>query len=253
MKFAILSDIHSNVYALEAVIKDAKRRGCDTLVNLGDILYGPIQPRATYDLLLEHDFLTISGNQDRQIYESTASEIASNPTMQFIIDDLGNEPLNWMKSLPFDPQAAPDLYLCHGTPSSDLVYLLEDVSSGAAVLRSDDEILTLLGKQNSKLICCGHTHTPRLVKLSSGVSVLNPGSVGLQAYTDEEPFIHSMENYTDKASYAIAQVFDDEWIVQHLRVPYDVSAAVSECLSRGRNDWAHFLETGRKVKLQMTA
>jgi len=50
MKFAILSDIHSNVYALEAVINDAKRRGCDTLVNLGDILYGPIQPRATYDL-----------------------------------------------------------------------------------------------------------------------------------------------------------------------------------------------------------
>jgi len=68
MKFAILSDIHSNVYALEAVINDAKRRGCDTLVNLGDILYGPIQPRATYDLLLEHDFLTISGSSNLRVY-----------------------------------------------------------------------------------------------------------------------------------------------------------------------------------------
>ena len=247
MKIAVLSDIHSNVYALEAVIDDAKRRGCDTLVNLGDILYGPIQPRATYELLSEQAFLTISGNQDRQIYQSTVSEIASNPTMQFILDDLGKEPLEWMKSLPFDLQVTPDLYLCHGTPSSDLIYLLEDVSSGAAMLRSDDEIVALLGEQQSKLICCGHTHTPRLVTLSSGICVLNPGSVGLQAYTDEEPFVHSMENYNDKASYAIAQLLNDEWLIQHLRVPYDVSSAVKDCLTRGRNDWVHFLQTGRKI------
>ena len=246
MKFAILSDIHSNVYALEAVIDDAKCRGCDTFINLGDILYGPIQPRATYDLLSEHNFLTIRGNQDRQIYESTVSEISSNPTMQFILTDLGDGPLKWMKSLPFDLQVTPDLYLCHGTPKSDLIYLLEDISSGSAVLRTDSEILNLLGEQASKLICCGHTHTPRLVKTSSGVSVLNPGSVGLQAYTDEEPSIHSMENYTDKASYAIAEEHENEWVIEHLRIPYDVSTAVDDCLARGRNDWAHFLLTGRK-------
>jgi len=247
MKFAILSDIHSNVYALEAVLYDAKRKGCDTLINLGDILYGPIQPRATYELLSEHEFLTVCGNQDRQIFQATASEITSNPTMQFILDDLGNEPLEWMASLPFDLQVMPGLYLCHGTPSSDLIYLLEDVSSGAAILRSDQEIIRLLGGQQSKLICCGHTHTPRLVKLTSGVSILNPGSVGLQAYTDDQPFIHSMENYTDKASYAIAETFNDEWVIQHVRVPYDISSAIEDCLTRGRHDWAHFIQSGRKL------
>ncbi len=247
MKFAILSDIHSNVYALDAVINDAKRRGCDALVNLGDILYGPIRPRDTYDLLLQNDFLTISGNQDRQIYESTVSEIESNPTLQFILSDLGAEPLEWMRSLPFDLQVTSELYLCHGTPTSDLVYLLEDVSTGVALLRSDDEIAELLGGQSSKLICCGHTHKPRLVRLSSGVSILNPGSVGLQAYTDQEPVEHSMENYTDKASYAIAEIRDDEWYVEHLRIPYEVQAAVEDCLARGRRDWAHFLQTGRRV------
>lgn len=247
MKYAILSDIHSNVYALEAVLDDAKSQGCEKLINLGDILYGPIRPKATFDLLMQHDFLTISGNQDRQIYESNADEIESNSTMQFILDELGTEPLEWMKSLPFDFQVTPDLYLCHGTPSSDLIYLLEDVSAGHALLRSDQEIQSLLGEQRSKLVCCGHSHIPRFVTLSSGLSILNPGSVGLQAYTDEEPFLHSMENYNDRASYSIIEEDDGEWSVEHLRVSYDVASAVNDSLLRGQNDWAHFLQTGRKI------
>lgn len=247
MKIAILSDIHSNVYALEAVLHDAKQRACDKLANLGDILYGPISPRDTYNLLLENEFLTISGNQDRQIYEATQAEISSNPTMRFILDDLGSEPLEWMRSLPFDMQVNADLYFCHGTPTSDLIYLLEDVSSGTAQLRSDDEIRQLLSGQKTKLVCCGHTHIPRFVKLSSGTFVLNPGSVGLQAYTDEEPVFHSMENYSDRASYAIVELVGSEWVVEHVRVAYDVASAVEKCLSRGREDWAHFLETGRRT------
>jgi predicted phosphodiesterase len=247
MKIAILSDIHSNVYALEAVLQDAKLRECTALANLGDILYGPISPRDTYNLLRENEFLTISGNQDREIYQSTPAAISSNPTMQFILNDLGNEPLAWMRSLPFDMQVDNGLYFCHGTPTNDLIYLLEDVSSGSPQLRSDDEIQELLAGQKTKLICCGHTHIPRLVKLSSGALVLNPGSVGLQAYTDEEPVTHSMENYSDRASYAVAEILDGEWLIEHVRVAYDVRSAVEKCLFQGREDWAHFLETGRKV------
>ena len=247
MKYAILSDIHSNVYALEAVIDDAVQRGCNTLVNLGDILYGPIRPRATFDLLSEYDFVTISGNQDRQIYQADNAEIASNPTMQFILDDLGTEPLDWMKSLPFDLQLTPELYLCHGTPKSDLIYLLEDVSTGTAIVRKDNDIQALLGEQKSRLICCGHTHTPRLVKLASGSTILNPGSVGLQAYTDEEPVVHSMQNYTDKACYAIIEITQNDFIVEHRRVNYEVASAIKDCLARDRDDWAHFLQTGRKL------
>ena len=129
MKLAVLSDIHSNVFALESVIADAQTRSVSEIVNLGDILYGPIAPKATYEMLMKHDFITISGNQDRQIYESTTQEILSNPTLQFILDDLGSEPINWMKSLPFDHQLNDDIYLCHGTPESDLIYLLSQNGS----------------------------------------------------------------------------------------------------------------------------
>lgn len=247
MKFAVLSDIHSNVFALEAVIADAKKHNVDLLVNLGDILYGPIAPRATYDLLIQHDIVTICGNQDRQIFEATAEDIASNPTMKFIIDNLGQEPIEWMKLLPFDVQLNDDVYLCHGTPDDDLIYLLENVELGYARLRSDNEIVKLLNGQKSKLICCGHTHIPRTVSLTTGQVIVNPGSVGLQAYTDDEPLIHSMENFNPMASYAIVDKIASSWSIEHIKVPYNVKLAVTECEKRGRIDWIHFLTTGRKL------
>ncbi len=246
MRIAILSDIHSNVFALEAVLADIELQQVDQLVNLGDILYGPIAPKATYNLLQQHDFITICGNQDRQIFQATAQEIASSPTMEFIVKDLGQAPLAWMQSLPFDQQLNDEVYLCHGTPNNDLIYLLEDISSGAAILRDDAQIIELLGQQRSSLILCGRTHTPRAVKLSTNQLIVNPGSVGLQAYTDDEPVVHSMENYSPHANYAIVEQTNHGWIVEQRRVPYDVTAAVEACKLRDRHDWIHFLTTGRK-------
>jgi predicted phosphodiesterase len=247
-KYAVMSDIHSNIFALKAVVADAKAKGITKFVNLGDILYGPIAPKETFDYLIEQNFITISGNQDRQIYEATAEEITSNPTMEYILNDLGEAPLTWMKSLPFDLQINDDIYLCHGTPKDDLVYLLEDVSSGSAKVRKDQDILNLLAGQKSKIILCGHTHTPRCVQLSTGQMIINPGSVGLQAYSDDEPFKHSMENFSPKASYAILeQSKNTHWDVSFLKVGYDVNSAVNAAHKQNRDDWGHFLSTGRAV------
>jgi len=245
-KFAVLSDIHSNVFALKAVVDDAKSKGVTTFINLGDILYGPIAPRATYDYLASLNAITISGNQDRQIYEARKAEIDSNPTMQFILNDLGKSPLSWIKELPFDLQISSDIYACHGTPSDDLVYLLEDISSGRPVVRTDSEILKQLDGISSPIVVCGHTHTPRCVELSTGQIVINPGSVGLQAYTDDEPNVHSMQNYSSKASYVTLQKeTDGKWDIVFHKVTYDVQRAMSAAKMQGREDWVHFLSTGR--------
>jgi len=189
VRIATLSDIHSNVFALEAVIYDAKKRGVELMLNLGDILYGPIAPKATFDLLREHEFVTIRGNQDRQIYEATQEEIDSNPTMQVILDDLGQAPLDWMRSLPFDNRLSADIYICHGTPANDLTYLLEN--------------------------------------------------------TDDKPVSHSMENYCPHASYAIIEESKTGWKVQHIKVPYDFQQAAEEAKKQKREDWVHFLTTGK--------
>ncbi|WP_422137767.1 metallophosphoesterase family protein [Endozoicomonas sp. ALC020] len=244
-KFAVLSDIHSNVWALEAIFLDAKRKGVDGLINLGDILYGPLAPRETYDLLQTEEVITIRGNQDRQIYQATESEISSNPTMQFILSELGKEPLQWMRELPEAKSLDNDVFICHGTPDNDLVYMLEDVTQGYARVRSDTEILGLLTGVKESLILCGHTHIPRSVQLSNGQLVVNPGSVGLPAYFDDEPIPHKMENYSNLASYCIVESTSSGWQVEHMRIPYKYESAVQAAKQRNRLDWAIALETGR--------
>lgn len=245
MKIAALSDIHSNVFALEAVIFDALKRSVDVMLNLGDILYGPIAPRATYDLLREHDFVTICGNQDRQISEATPEETEANPTLQFILNDLGGESLDWLKSLPFDRQLADDIYLCHGTPTSDQIYLIEDVGTGSPRVRPDSEMTELLAGNATEVIICGHTHIPRCVALSNNQLIVNPGSVGLPAYTDDEPVLHSMENFSPHASYAMLERNEAGWTVQQIKVAYDHQRSAAKASKHQRHDWAHFLTTGK--------
>jgi putative phosphoesterase len=248
VRIAALSDIHSNVYALDAVIRDLKLRGVDLMLNLGDILYGPIAPRATFELLREHEFVTIRGNQDRQIYEATNEEIDSNPTMQFILADLGEAPISWMKDLPPEIQLDDDIYLCHGAPKGDTVYLLEDVSHGFPRLRAGYEIVELLGGQESNVIICGHTHIPRTVTIESGQLIVNPGSVGLPAYEDDQPVRHSMESFSPHASYSMIEKSGAGWTVQHVKVAYDFQNAAKEARGRRRDDWAYFLTTGRALE-----
>src|ERR1700730_3154758 len=146
VRIAIVSDIHANLWALEAVLSDAGTRGVEAILNLGDILYGPLRPRDTYDRLARAGVaVTIRGNQDRQIYDATTAECFANSTLQYAIDDLGAEPIEWMHRLPATAEFSSDIFLCHGTPTSDCVYLLEDVTTGSPRLRSDAEILRLLG------------------------------------------------------------------------------------------------------------
>ncbi len=245
MRIAILSDIHSNLFALEAVISDIKQRNADITVNLGDILYGPIAPRATYDLLQEYDFVTISGNQDRQIAEASQTEIEANPTLQFILEELGPEPLDWLRNLPGEKRLTDEIYLCHGSPNDDMTYLLESVESGLPGLRSDREILQLLNGHQEAVILCGHTHIARAVFTSTRQLIVNPGSVGLPAYTDDIPVRHSMQSFSPHTTYAMIENCGRGWSVQHIKVAYDYQKAVALAQQRNRADWAHFLATGR--------
>jgi predicted phosphodiesterase len=67
MKIAVIADIHGNAVALEAVLADIAVRGVDRVINLGDVVSGPLWPRETMDLLSGRDWLTIRGNHDRWV------------------------------------------------------------------------------------------------------------------------------------------------------------------------------------------
>ncbi len=75
--------------------------------------------------------------------------------------------------------------------------------------------------------------------------LLNPGSVGLQAYGDDHPVAHTVENGSPDARYAIAESTAQGWRVEHFTVPYDQESMAVLAGQRGRPEWAHALRTGR--------
>jgi predicted phosphodiesterase len=243
-RVALLADIHANVWALEAVLADVRKRGVDVLWNLGDILHGALRPRATYELLRSTDIaLTIRGNQDRELYEPHAD-----PKTEWMIRDLGTDAIEWLRDLPTTAVFEDEVLLCHGSPTDDLCYLLEDVTSGHPRVRDEEEIVRLLGGAAQPTIVCGHTHIPRLVRLANGQTIVNPGSVGLAAYSDDAPVPHAMENYSPDASYTILEKTPQGWDATFRNVPYDTREASRTAAELGRSDWAYQIATGRVAK-----
>jgi putative phosphoesterase len=242
MKIAILSDIHSNVYALKKVIKDAKKKGITNFINLGDTLYGPIQPNKTYKLLKKNNFIHICGNQDRQIFDASKKEIADNKTLQFIVKNLDKKALSWMKNF-HKTYTFEGILLCHGTPNDDLTYLLEKIKKGKLTLNDDKHIVRHLSNVQEKIVLCGHSHLPRIIETSKNQIVINPGSVGLQAYRDDLPK-HKVENFNSLASYAIIDKNDLDFKVELVQVSYNKEKAIECALKNNRKDWAYALEFG---------
>lgn len=245
-RYAFLSDIHSNLGALTAVLEDIDKRHVGTIINLGDILYGPLEPLATYELLRTRDIITIRGNQDRQIHEAEPSEVAQNPTLAFVLENLGDEPVEWLGSLPATTSVDGQIFACHGTPANDAAYLLEDVSSGTPILRDEESITRAIGEITEPIVACGHSHLAHVVHLSPERLVVNPGSVGLPAYQDDEPVPHKMQSYSPHASYAIIDFGDEHRVhVEIHRIAYDDQSASRLAASHGRADWSRALISGR--------
>ena len=92
---------------------------------------------------------------------------------------------------------------------------------------------------------CGHTHTPRVVRLSDGTMIVNPGSVGCPAYLDtrtEPHFIH--QTGAPDARYAIVEKRDGYWTADLIAVPYDPGPMVVLARAKGAESWARAISTG---------
>ena len=238
MRTAVLSDIHGNLPALEAVVADAVARGCSAFVNLGDILSGPLWPRETADYLMQHDWLTISGNHERQVLTHGPDRISKSD--RFTKASLNDRHLEWLESLAGTAALSNDVFLCHGAPTNDVEYFLETVEPAGLRPASIDEVRSRAAGRTEKLIICGHTHVPRVVTFA-GRSVANPGSVGLQAYDDDHPFFHKVENDSPAARYGVLEGLTFSFV----EVAYDYESAAARADRNGFPHWAIALRTGR--------
>ncbi len=241
MRIAIISDIHGNLPALEAVAKDILRHDVTTVFNLGDSLSGPLLPRETAQFLMTQNWIHLAGNHERQLL--TQNPLTWGESDAYTHAQLTQTEFEWISALKPSLEYNSEILLCHGTPTSDIEYLLETVTSTQRRLATQHEIELRLGTPTATLIACGHTHIPRSVQVGA-YQIINPGSVGLPAYSDHFPYPHVMETGSPDARYALIEKKADRWHCALVSVPYAYHLSVNLAKIRKRLDWAHALATG---------
>ncbi|CAM2185787.1 Calcineurin-like phosphoesterase domain-containing protein [Paraburkholderia sacchari] len=243
MKIAAISDIHGNLAALDAVLRHIRSQGADLIVNLGDIVSGSLLPAETAGRLMALDLPTIRGNHERQLLASDVEHMR--PSDRFARAALRADQFDWIARLPATLRLADDVLMVHATPENDLDYFLETVTEAGCRAATRQEVERRAGNGAERLILCGHTHMPRSMMLGDGRLVVNPGSVGLQAYDDDLPWPHRIETGSPHARYATVTRTKSGWEVEFHAVEYDWDAAADLARANGRPEWERALREGR--------
>jgi predicted phosphodiesterase len=260
MKLAVVSDIHGNLHALEAVLAEIDREGVDAIVNAGDTLSGPLLSVETAELLEARGVPMIAGNHERQVLEQPIERMGASDACTARL--IGARHREWLASAPKTRWVGDEIFVCHGTPDSDLEYLLETVTDdfgqrGSPGIRAAAvaEIVQRLGRgehtRRAQVIVCGHSHVPRVVSAPSpdddghAILIVNPGSVGLPGYDDDHPHAHIVEAGSPHARYALVENTRGGWCAQLRCVAYDYESMARLADHRNRPDWAQPLRTGR--------
>lgn len=232
MKLAVISDVHGNFLALDAVLDDIRRQGVDMTLNLGDHVSGPLEPARTADALMALDIPTIRGNHERWIVEGRAE--AKGAIDSFANRQMRPEHRAWFDAMPATLVVENTIFMCHGTPTDDTAPWLDNWWQARKTrLPTEAEVAGEAVGLDYPVMLCGHTHLARSVRLRDGRLIVNPGSVGLQ-----------MVHGSPDARYAVLERLYDEWHVSLKSVPYDHHEAARQAEANGFGHWAEALTTG---------
>jgi predicted phosphodiesterase len=267
MKLALISDIHANLPALEAVLAEVEAtEGIQAIYHLGDLVgYAP-WPDETVALIRKAGIPGVAGNYDSTTatgyehcgcrYEDPAQEALSHLSYAWTLEHTSPAVKQWLGSLPFcldvrplgGHRAGPTLFLVHGAPTLNTLYWTED--------RSDDFCLKMaerVGARGGDLIAFGHTHHPwhRVVE---GIHFLNTGSVGRPKDGDWRAG-YVVVTVEEGAGKAMASGSGDGPAagglisVELVRVEYDLERARAGILASTLPDaFAEYLATGGKAR-----
>lgn len=241
MRFAVMSDIHGNLLALEAVLADIKTRGVDSIVNCGDLCTSPLWPRETYDLLEPMHLPTVRGNHDRWIAELPVEKMS--PSLVYTHVQLTAEQRAALGALPLTHRLTDGVLMCHGTPADDYTFLLEDRDDGRLICSRSADVAARLAGQTADLVLCGHSHHAHMVWAPPGTLVLNPGSVGCPIFADN-PTANQNDARAPHARYAVVTKHAGKWSAEFMAVAYDWDAAAARARANGREEWARAYATG---------
>lgn len=233
MRVAVLSDVHGNLPALEAVLDDLARQHVDATVFLGDHVSGPIDPAGTAARIMALAPLAIRGNHDRWVLD-LASRAMPWAADVFARSQLDAAAVGWLAGLPASAVLDDQIYLCHGTPQSDEAPWLDNFYTGrATTLPTETEIARQADGIDQPVLLCGHTHIARSLRLNDGRLIVNPGAVGMQLLRG-----------TPDAHYAIVEKRRAGWQAALMGVAYDTEAAARQAEENGFPGWGASIRHG---------
>jgi putative phosphoesterase len=170
VRVAAISDIHGNLPALEAVLADIDGEDADRIVVAGDTAHGPWAAEVV-DLLVERGARCVRGNADREVVNRSEQ---FGPLAPWSAERLGERRLaivaGWPLTAELSIDGLGDVLVCHSTPSSDDPIYTR--------ITPDEELVGIFEDVTADVVVCGHTHMQYDLTLSSGLRVVNPGSVG---------------------------------------------------------------------------
>lgn len=248
MRYALISDVHANLPALEATLEDIASRGdIDATFHLGDLVgYAP-WPNETVRRLVEQRIPGIAGNYDSTTatgykhcgcrYEDPRQEELSHLSYQWTREHVTAETNQILGALPFRIDlrplgghlAGPTVTLVHGTPTLNTVYWTEDRPDAFCL-----KMAATAGLNAGDVIAFGHTHRPWHREID-GIHFVNTGSVGRPKDGDW------------RAGYIVLDVDTSRVSVEFIRVEYDIEAAMRAIrASELPDEFADYLRTGGK-------
>jgi len=247
MRYALISDIHANLPALEAVLADIPQQGADAVFHLGDLVgYAP-WPDEVVNRIVEAGIRGVAGNYDSTVathykhcgcrYEDKQQEELSHLSYEWTLDQVSADTKRYLGALPFRLDlrplgghlSGPTVILLHGNDVLNTVYVTED--------RRDDFLDKMgkgVGARSGDVIAFGHTHKP-WHRVVNGVHFVNTGSVGRPKDGDW------------RAGYVLLDVDEASVNVEFRRVEYDVERAATAILeSTLPDEFASYLRSGGK-------
>jgi predicted phosphodiesterase len=245
MIYALISDVHSNLPALEAVLADIDRRAPDAVYHLGDLVgYAP-WPDEVVAVIRDRAIPGVAGNYDSTTateykhcgcrYEDARQEELSHLSYEWTRAHTSVEAKRFLASLPFRIDlrplgghvAGPRLVLVHGNPVLNTVYWTEDRPD-----RFCTQMAESVSARAGDVIAFGHTHKP-WHRIVDRVHFVNTGSVGRPKDGDW------------RAGYALVTMTAEGVYVEFVRVEYDVERAMAGILASDLPaDFADYLRTG---------
>lgn len=225
---AVISDIHGNLRALQAVLEELDRLGPALVAVGGDLAFGGPQPAECVELIRRRGYPAIRGNTDEWVTDPAR---APDPISGWAATHLGDEDRRYLAALPFlwryGQGTSGDLVVLHATPWSISDAVPPDAGPNLA--------RRMFEEAKASAVVYGHIHIAYQRRLDARLLV-NSGSVGMPFDGDQ------------RAAFATLSEADGRWSAEIRRVSYDVDAAIKEARKSGNPGGERFakrLETGQ--------